>query len=99
MPTTVAVTPAFASKAKLGVETGTQLPIKTVGGIASADLAYAATVAVGKAEAQGVAVAVIRGTPNPFGGGLDGLLGMSFLARFKLDVSPSAIELTALPLR
>jgi aspartyl protease family protein len=94
-----AVTPAFASKAKLGVETGTQLPIKTVGGIASADLAYAATVAVGKAEAQGVAIAVIRGAPNPFGGGLDGLLGMSFLARFKLDVSPSAIELTALPLR
>jgi predicted aspartyl protease len=50
--TYVAVTPAFASKARLNVETGTQLPMKTVGGTAFADLAYATTVAVGKAEAQ-----------------------------------------------
>jgi len=56
--TYVAVTPAFASKARLSVETGTQLSIKTVGATAFADLAYATTVAVGKAEAQGVAVAV-----------------------------------------
>jgi aspartyl protease family protein len=97
--TYVAVTPAFASKAKLHMEAGTQLPMKTVGGTASADLGYAATVAVGKAEAQGVAVAVVRGGPNPFGDRLDGLLGMSFLARFKLSVSPSTIEFTALPLR
>jgi predicted aspartyl protease len=93
------VTPAFASKARLSVEAGTQLPLKTVGGTAFADLTYASTVAVGKAEARGVAVAVIRGSPNPFGGGLDGLLGMSFLARFNLNVSQSTIEFTALPLR
>jgi tetratricopeptide (TPR) repeat protein len=97
--TYVAVTPAFASKAKLNAETGTQLSLKTVGATSFADLAYAATVAVGKAEAQGVAVAVVRGAANPFGGQLDGLLGMSFLARFKLNVSQSTIEFTALPLR
>jgi clan AA aspartic protease (TIGR02281 family) len=97
--TYVAVTPAFASKARVNVETGTQLPMKTVGGTAFADLAYATTVAVGKAEAQGVAVAVVRGTPDLFGDRLDGLLGMSFLARLKLNVSLSAIEFTAIPLR
>jgi hypothetical protein len=40
--------------ARLGLlngETGTQLPMKTVGGSAFADLAYATTVAVGKAVA------------------------------------------------
>jgi hypothetical protein len=95
----VAVTPAFASKARLNVETGTQLPMKTVGATAFADLAYATTVAVGKAEAQGVAVAVVRGAPDPFGDRLDGLLGRSFLARFRLNMSQSTIELTALPLR
>jgi clan AA aspartic protease (TIGR02281 family) len=97
--TYVTVTPAFASKAKLSVEIETQFPMKTVGGTVFANLAYAATVAVGKAEAQGVAVAVVRGTANPFGDRMDGLLGMSFLARFNLNVSQSTIELTALPLR
>jgi aspartyl protease family protein len=97
--TYVSVTTAFASKARLSLESGTQLPIKTVGGNAVADLAYATTVAVGKAEARGVPVAVIRGTSDPFGDRLDGLLGMSYLARFRLNISESAIDLAALPLR
>jgi clan AA aspartic protease (TIGR02281 family) len=97
--TYVAVTPDFASKVKLKIEAETQLPMKTVGGAALADLGYATTVAVGKAEAQGVPVAVIRGTADPFGSRLDGLLGMSFLARFKVNLSQNAIELTAIPLR
>jgi aspartyl protease family protein len=97
--TYVAVTPEFSSKAKLKFETGTQLPIKTVGGSALADLGYANTVSVGKAEAQGVPVAVIRGAVDPFGARLDGLLGMSFLARFRVNLSQNSIELTAVPLR
>lgn len=95
----VAVTPDFASRAKLKMETGAQLPIKTVGGTASATLGYANTVSVGKAEAQGVSVAVIRGAVDPFGARLDGLLGMSFLARFKVELSQNSLELTAIPLR
>ena len=97
--TYVAVTPDFASKAKLKLEAGTQLPIKTVGGSALADLAYASTISVGKAQAQGVPVAVIRGAADPFGARLDGLLGMSFLARFTVNVSQNSVELTAIPLR
>jgi clan AA aspartic protease (TIGR02281 family) len=97
--TFVAVTPNFAAKAELEIETGTQLPIKTVGGTASADLGYARTVSVAKAEAQGVPVAVVRGAVDPFGSNLDGLLGMSFLARFKISLSQNAIELTAISLQ
>jgi aspartyl protease family protein len=97
--TYVSVTPNFASRAKLNVETGMQIPMKTVGGTASADLAYANTVNVDKAEAQGVPVAVIKGAVDPFGRRLDGLLGMSFLARFKVNLSRDAIELAAIPLR
>ena len=97
--TYVAVTPDFASKAKLKIDADTQLPMKTVGGTALADLGYASTVSVGKAEAQGVPVAVIRGAADPFGSRLDGLLGMSFLARFKVNFSQNAIELTAIPFR
>jgi tetratricopeptide (TPR) repeat protein len=36
---------------------------------------------------------------NPFGNRVDGLLGMSFLSRFNVTLSPTAIELTAIPLR
>jgi clan AA aspartic protease (TIGR02281 family) len=97
--TYVAVTPDFASRAKLKLEARNQLAIKTVGGSALADLGYASTISVGKAQAQGVPVAVIQGASDPFGARLDGLLGMSFLARFSVSVSQSTIELTAIPLR
>jgi hypothetical protein len=43
-------------------------------------------------------VAVIHGT-DPFGGHLDGLLGMSFIARFNMVVSQDGIQLTAIALR
>jgi aspartyl protease family protein len=97
--TYVAVTPDFASRAKLKLETKNQLAITTVGGSALADLGYASTISVGKAQAQGVPVAVIQGASDPFGARLDGLLGMSFLARFSVSVSQNTIELTAIPLR
>jgi aspartyl protease family protein len=80
------------------IESAGLLPMKTAGGTALADLGYASTISVGNAEAEGVAVAVIRGN-DPFGGHLDGLLGMSFLARFNLRLSQDGIELTAIPLR
>jgi aspartyl protease family protein len=96
--TYVAVTPDFASRAKLKLETKNQLAITTVGGSALADLGYASTISVGKAQAQGVPVAVIQGASDPFGARLDGLLGMSFLARFSVSVSQNTIELTAIPL-
>ena len=97
--TYVAVTSNFGLKAKLNMENAIQLPIKTVGGNIVADLGYAATVNVGAAQGYSVPVAVLRGSADPFGNRLDGLLGMSFLARFQLNLSSQAIELTALPLR
>ena len=97
--TFVAVTPQFASKARIDTEPGRQIIMKTVGGTAFADIGSAAKIAVGKAEASGVVVAVHRGGAKPFGDGVDGLLGMSFLARFQLNISPTAIELTPIPLR
>jgi clan AA aspartic protease (TIGR02281 family) len=97
--TYVAVTPEFAAKARISTAGATQVPIKTVGGATVADLGYATRIAVGDAEARNVAVMVIRGAPDPFGNRLDGLLGMSFLARFNVRLSQNGIELTAIPLR
>ena len=96
--TYVSVTREFASKAKLNIETGNNIVMKTVAGTTISDIGYASTIAVGKAEAQGVVVAVVP-TDDPFGNRLDGLLGMSFLARFTLNVSQSGIELKSISLR
>jgi tetratricopeptide (TPR) repeat protein len=95
----VSITPEFSARAKVSIETANQLPMKTPGGFSIADLGYADTISVGNAEAQGVAVAVIRSSDDPFGNHFDGLLGMSFLARFNLNMSQDGVELTALPLR
>ncbi len=72
--------------------------MKTAGGFTAADVGYANIITVGNAQADGVVVAVIHGT-DPFGGHLDGLLGMSFIARFNMVVSQDGIQLTAIALR
>jgi predicted aspartyl protease len=95
----VTLTPEFSARSKIKIETANLLPLKTAGGTALADLGYADTISVGNAEAQGIAVAIIRGSDDPFGGHLDGLLGMSFLSRFNLQLSRDSIDLTAIPLR
>ena len=98
--TFLTVSSQFASKARIHTEPANQVVMKTVGGTALADIGYADKITIGKAKASGVVVAVHRndGT-NPFGDRIDGLLGMSFLARFKLNISPRVIELTSIPLR
>jgi tetratricopeptide (TPR) repeat protein len=97
--TFVSITSQFALKAKVATEPGNQVIMKTVGGKALAEIGYANSVSVGKAEAKGVVTAVHRDDSNPFGNRVDGLLGMSFLSRFNIKLSPTAIELTAIPLR
>ena len=97
--TFVSITSQFAFKAKVATEPGNQVIMKTVGGKALAEIGYANSVSVGKAEALGVVTAVHRDDSNPFGNRVDGLLGMSFLSRFNIKLSPTAIELTAIPLR
>jgi clan AA aspartic protease (TIGR02281 family) len=97
--TFVSITSQFARKASVATEPANQVIMKTVGGKVIAEIGYADSVSVGKAEALGVVTAVHRDDSNPFGIRVDGLLGMSFLSRFNVKLSPTAIELTAIPLR
>jgi hypothetical protein len=66
-------------------------------GKALADIGYADSIGVGKAAASGVTTAVMRDDGEPFGKGVDGLLGMSFLSRFNVRLSPTEVEMTATP--
>jgi tetratricopeptide (TPR) repeat protein len=97
--TFVSITSRFAVKARVATESGNQVIMKTVGGKALADIGYANSISVGKAAAFGVTTAVMRDDGDPFGNGIDGLLGMSFLSRFNVRLSPTEVEMTATPLR
>jgi len=77
--TYVSVTQQFAAKSKISIEAGNQIIMKTVWGVSKAEIGHAGTIAVGRAEAFDVVVAVMQAGPDPFGGRLDGLLGMSYL--------------------
>lgn len=92
--TYLTVTTAFSDKAKINPNAAVRLPMKTVGGTVQATLGTASVVVVGNAEARSVTVAVIQNSRDPFGGRIDGLLGMSFLARFNTRLAPNGIELT-----
>jgi aspartyl protease family protein len=94
--TYLTVTPAFSEKAKLNPNAAVRLPMKTVGGSVQATLGTATAVAVGQAEARNVTVAVIQDAREPFGARIDGLLGMSFLARFNTRITPGGLELTTI---
>lgn len=90
----VSVTSEFAAIARINIEAGKQLLLKNVGGTSRADVGYAISITVDRAEAQDVVVAVLRGDPDPFPNHMDGLLGMSFLARFKMELSQDGLVLT-----
>jgi predicted aspartyl protease len=92
------VTAPFGAQAKINLESANRIVIKTVGGTQAADLGYAESVSVGKSLARGVAIAVHHDKAT-FGDNVVGLLGMSFLARFNVRISQTAIELTPIQLR
>jgi clan AA aspartic protease (TIGR02281 family) len=97
--TFVSITSRFALKAGVATESDNQVIMKTVGGKSLADVGYANSISVGKAAAFGVVTAVMREDGDPFGNGVDGLLGMSFLSRFNVRLSPTEVEMSATPLR
>jgi len=87
--TFVSITSRFALKARVATESGSQVIMKTVGGKALADIGYADSMRVGKAAAFGVTTAVVREDGDPFGRGVDGLLGMSFQGR---ELPPKEVQ-------
>jgi clan AA aspartic protease (TIGR02281 family) len=88
----VSLTSELAAKA--GIVKFENKLMKTVGGTLNAGVAYADSIAVDRAEAKDVVVAVIPSEINPFPDHTDGLLGMSFLARFKIELSQSGLTLS-----
>lgn len=64
----------------------------TANGPTKARLSKADKVALGKLQAVNVPVAVQSNDEKIYGAGIDGLLGMSFLSRFDVQMSGDAVE-------
>lgn len=89
--TYVSVRSAFAGKAKIPEAGASEITLVTANGQTRARLSRADKVALGKLEAINVPVAV-QVEDKGYGPGIDGLLGMSFLSRFEVQMAGGVVE-------
>jgi predicted aspartyl protease len=66
----------------------------TANGVTDGKRGHAATVQVRSLQAKDVVVAVQSGQSS-FGEGVDGLLGMSFLSRFKVSIDTESVRISS----
>jgi aspartyl protease family protein len=88
----VTVDAAFAEKAKVASQNSRKVITHTANGVAEATLTTAASVQLGRVRAENVSLAIIS---KPIGNGIDGLLGMSFLARFDVTMGERELRIQA----
>jgi clan AA aspartic protease (TIGR02281 family) len=82
----------FADRAKIPQTDTSEITLMTANGAAKARLSKADKVVLGKLEATNVPVAIQKVDEKSYGVGVDGLLGMSFLSRFDVQMADGFIE-------
>ncbi|CAN2534926.1 hypothetical+protein [Methylocapsa aurea] len=88
----VAVTKDFATRAKLSSLTKGGRKAQTANGLIETSLTMARTIRLGEAHAASVPAMIVDGSMGP---GVDGLLGMSFLARFDVVLTDRELKISA----
>jgi aspartyl protease family protein len=83
----------FADRAKIPQVDASEITLSTANGPAHGKLAKADKVLLGRLEAANVPVVVQKSERTLYGAGIDGLLGMSFLSRFEMQLAGGFIEL------
>ncbi|WGS54083.1 retroviral-like aspartic protease family protein [Paraburkholderia sp. D15] len=83
------LTRRFAQRAQVSVDRASKIQMTTVNGQRQALLTSATSIKVGRAEAQHVELTVDGAEASSLGDGVDGLLGQSFLSRFKTEFTPT----------
>jgi clan AA aspartic protease (TIGR02281 family) len=89
----VSLTPEMAARARITPDTSDLVEVKVVGGLLKHATGYAQTLQVAEATAANVPVLIAIGSKDAFGKEVDGLLGMSFLSRYTVALSPGLLEL------
>jgi aspartyl protease family protein len=91
--TFVSMNQAFAQKAKVQIDQDSKVRMHTANGVVDARRGRAATVQLRSLQAKDVAVVVHDNVRGSFGDGVDGLLGMSFLSRFKVLIDTQSVRI------
>lgn len=91
--TSIAITPSFAARARIVPDEQNMITAHVVGGTVKQAPGYAQIVQVGNATASNVPLTISTGNDAAFGPQTDGLLGMTFLARFTTTLSGGVLEL------
>jgi clan AA aspartic protease (TIGR02281 family) len=89
----VAVRSDFAERAKVPLTQAGEITLSTANGPTRGMLTKADKVALGSLEASQVPVVVQKGDAKLYGRNIDGLLGMSFLSRFELQLAGGFMEI------
>jgi aspartyl protease family protein len=93
--TFVSLKEAFAQKAKVQIDQDSKVRMHTANGIAEVKRGRAATIQLRSLQAKDVAIVVQGNMPGSLGDGVDGLLGMSFLSRFRVSIDTQAVKIAS----
>jgi aspartyl protease family protein len=93
--TFVSLRSSFAQKAKVQIDPNSVVRLHTANGTSTAKRGRAATIQLRSLQAKEVPIVVQDDVKGLFGEGVDGLLGMSFLSRFKLTVDARNVRISA----
>jgi clan AA aspartic protease (TIGR02281 family) len=88
-----AMKPEFADRAKIPQADASEITLSTANGPAQGKLSKADKVVLGRLEADNVPVVVQKSGQKLYGAAVDGLLGMSFLSRFEMQMAGGFIEI------
>jgi clan AA aspartic protease (TIGR02281 family) len=88
----VSVTEDFAARARVGLDPVRTVSVQTANGVTEGKFGSADSIKLGRLEAKNVGIVTVN--QRDFGRGVDGLLGMSFLARYDLAITARDIKLT-----
>ena len=92
--TLVALKKVFAQKAAVVVDQASTVHLHTANGITDGKLGRAATIQLRSLQAKDVPIVVQDDAKATFGDGVDGLLGMSFLSRFKVTIDTQVVKIS-----
>ncbi|MBV8838469.1 MAG: aspartyl protease family protein [Alphaproteobacteria bacterium] len=89
----VSLRSAFAKQAGVEVDADSSIRLSTANGVTEGKRGRASVIQVRSLQAKNVPVVVQDDGKATYGAGIDGLLGMSFLARFKLTMDRRAVKI------
>jgi aspartyl protease family protein len=93
--TFVTLTSAFAQKARVEIDQDSRVKMHTANGIVEVKRGRAATIQLRSLQAKDVAIVVHTDAKQTSIDGTDGLLGMSFLSRFKVSLDAQAVTVSS----